>query len=91
MEKEEKYDLFVNPEKYLLGGSSSERDAQLDDEAKNNLIEEFFTVGSVGVPEVEGNLYLKSDGKKAWKKHFFVLRASGLYYCPKGMKALLSF
>lgn len=48
------------------------------------MLQEFFSTSNVGVPEVEGLLYLKSDGKKAWKKHFFVLRASGLYYCPKG-------
>ena len=36
------------------------------------------------VPEVEGPLYLKSEGKKAWKRFFFVLRASGIYYNPKG-------
>ena len=83
MEKEEKYDLFVNPERYLLEADSSERGTQLDDEARASLIEEFFT-GGVPVPEVEGPLYLRSDGKKAWKKHFFVLRASGLYYSPKG-------
>ncbi|XP_067137518.1 abnormal cell migration protein 10 isoform X3 [Centruroides vittatus] len=84
LQKEEKYDLFLNPEDYLLSCSSSEKGAELDDEGKITLLEEFFSSTGVGVPEVEGHLYLKSDGKKAWKKHFFVLRASGLYYCPKG-------
>lgn len=46
--------------------------------------QEFFSPDSVCVPTMEGALYLKSDGKKAWKKFFFVLRASGLYYNPKG-------
>ena len=36
------------------------------------------------MPDLEGMMYLKSEGKKAWKKFFFVLRASGLYYNPKG-------
>lgn len=86
VEREEKYDLFIKPESYLLGGSSSELGAELDDDGKLALIDEFF--GSSRVPEVEGLLYLKSDGKKAWKKHFCLLRASGLYYCPKGKSKL---
>ena len=46
-------------------------------------VQEFFSQTGAVLPEVEGPLYLKSDGKKAWKKHFFVLRAAGLYYDPK--------
>ncbi|XP_035213990.1 abnormal cell migration protein 10-like isoform X2 [Stegodyphus dumicola] len=86
LEKDEKYNLFINPEEYLLLGSSSEKGSELDDDAKSSLLEEFFSSSSV--PEVESALYLKSDGKKAWKKHFFVLRASGIYYCPKGKSKL---
>ncbi|RXG73806.1 Abnormal cell migration protein 10 [Armadillidium vulgare] len=78
----DKYNLFVHPEKYLLYGNSSQVSSDIDDEARNNLIEEFFS--SSRVPEVEGPLFLKSEGKKAWKKFYFVLRQSGLYYCPKG-------
>ncbi|XP_035231428.1 ras-associated and pleckstrin homology domains-containing protein 1-like isoform X2 [Stegodyphus dumicola] len=88
LDRGEKYDLFKNPQNYLLGGTSSEKHLELDDDAKNVLLDEFFSTSNVGVPEVEGPLYLKSDGKKAWKKHFFVLRASGLYYCPKGKSKL---
>ena len=51
---------------------------------KEPIFQEFFSGSAAKVPEVDGVLYLKSDGKKAWKKFYFVLRASGLYYNPKG-------
>ncbi|XP_056007058.1 ras-associated and pleckstrin homology domains-containing protein 1-like isoform X4 [Ostrea edulis] len=83
-EREEKNDLFRHPEKYLLMSSSSEKGASLDPGRRHKLIMEFFGGGGRQVPEVEGVMYLKSEGKKAWKKFFFVLRSSGLYYNPKG-------
>ncbi|CAF4683661.1 unnamed protein product [Rotaria sp. Silwood1] len=35
-------------------------------------------------PDIEGNIYLKEKSRKSWKKHFCVLRSSGLYFMPKG-------
>ena len=88
VERPDKYSLFSRPEDYLLSfNSSSEKDRHLDDDGRSALLEEFFsgTGGNgVGVPEIEGPLYLKAEGKKAWKRFYFVLRASGIYYSPKG-------
>ncbi|KAI9552132.1 Ras-associated and pleckstrin-like proteiny domains-containing protein 1 [Daphnia sinensis] len=88
VERPDKYSIFSRPEDYLLSfNSSSEKDRHLDDDGRSALIEEFFsgTGGNgVGVPEIEGPLYLKAEGKKAWKRFYFVLRASGIYYSPKG-------
>lgn len=81
VEREDKYDMFQNPQRYFNGPAPLL--SSLDDHGKRSLVEEFFAHG-LGVPEVESWLYLKAEGKKAWKKFPFVLRASGVYYSPKG-------
>ncbi|KTF88229.1 hypothetical protein cypCar_00035492 [Cyprinus carpio] len=56
----------------------------MKDKDKEQLLEENFCGASVIVPDLEGILYLKEDGKKSWRQRYFLLRASGLYYSPKG-------
>lgn len=47
-------------------------------------LQENFCGTSIIVPDLEGVLHLKEDGKKSWKQRLFQLRASGIYYVPKG-------
>lgn len=47
-------------------------------------LQENFCGTSIIVPDLEGVLFLKEDGKKSWKQRLFQLRASGIYYVPKG-------
>ncbi|XP_014401584.1 PREDICTED: ras-associated and pleckstrin homology domains-containing protein 1 isoform X2 [Myotis brandtii] len=71
----------TDTENYLLGKKET---AEMADRNKEVLLEECFCGSSVTIPEIEGVLWLKDDGKKSWKKRYFLLRASGIYYVPKG-------
>lgn len=86
IERPEKFDLFSRPEVYLLGSSSSQKDDQMEEHSRQELLEEYFSSSGVGAPQLEGNVWLKADSKKSWKKYYFILRTSGLYYAPKGKK-----
>ncbi|NP_001353657.1 ras-associated and pleckstrin homology domains-containing protein 1a isoform X2 [Danio rerio] len=81
IERIEKYALFKNPQNYLLGRKET---CEMADRNKEALLEECFGGSTISVPEIEGVLWLKDDGKKSWKKRYFLLRASGIYYVPKG-------
>merc|ERR1719431_1155372 len=86
IERPEKFDLFIRPEIYLLGSTSSQKDDQMEEHCRQELIEEYFSSTGVGAPQMEGYIWLKSESKKSWKKFHFILRTSGLYYSPKGKK-----
>nr|XP_060638416.1 amyloid beta A4 precursor protein-binding family B member 1-interacting protein [Anolis sagrei ordinatus] len=84
LEKNEKYAVFKNPQNFYLANVGKHESKEMNEKSKEALLEESFCGTSVIVPEVEGALYLKEDGKKSWKRRYFLLRASGIYYVPKG-------
>ncbi|CAG9530846.1 unnamed protein product [Cercopithifilaria johnstoni] len=82
----DKYSFLDRPEEFLVTQKNIDTlmHGPPSPNTKRHVIREFFDGDNVQPPEKEGWLFLKSDGKKSWKKYFFVLRLSGLYYCPKG-------
>ncbi|EYC30541.1 hypothetical protein Y032_0005g2706 [Ancylostoma ceylanicum] len=87
----DKYPFIDRPELYLVTEKTADLEVPPGDnwtrEVKTQFVQDFFTRETVSPPELEGFLHLKSDGRKSWKKHYFVLRPSGLYYAPKGKKS----
>ncbi|KAM6948748.1 amyloid beta A4 precursor protein-binding family B member 1-interacting protein-like [Aplochiton taeniatus] len=75
--KPQKYALFKDPQERQFLSETKQKD-------KDILLRENFEGPSLKVPNLEGPLYVKEDGKKTWKRRYFLLRASGIYYVPKG-------
>lgn len=89
--RSDKYPFIDRPDLYLVTQKTVDLEVPAGNnwtrEVKTQFVQDFFSRETVCPPELEGFLYLKSDGRKSWKKHFFVLRPSGLYYAPKGKKS----
>ncbi|MEE6466959.1 hypothetical protein FKM82_007103 [Ascaphus truei] len=84
LQKNEKYAVFKNPQNFYQARKGSTDMKDMNEKNKVSLLEQSFCGASVVVPELEGALYLREDGKKSWKKRYFLMRASGIYYVPKG-------
>ncbi|TDG97475.1 hypothetical protein EPR50_G00226410 [Perca flavescens] len=83
-ERGEKYEVFKNPQNFYLWKKDKNTLKDMKDKDKELLIQENFCGTSIIVPDLEGVIHLKEDGKKSWKPRLFQLRASGIYYVPKG-------
>ncbi|XP_018532923.1 amyloid beta A4 precursor protein-binding family B member 1-interacting protein isoform X2 [Lates calcarifer] len=79
----QKYVMFTDPQIFYMWKKKTDLTG-INEHAKQLLLKEHFGGSTLIVPDLEGMLYLKEDGKKVWKSRYFVLRASGIYYVPKG-------
>uniref|UniRef100_H3D7Z6 Amyloid beta A4 precursor protein-binding family B member 1-interacting protein n=1 Tax=Tetraodon nigroviridis TaxID=99883 RepID=H3D7Z6_TETNG len=83
-ERPEKNEVFRNPQNFYLWKKDKKTLRDINDKDKEILIKENFCGTSIIVPDLEAVLHLREDGKKSWKQRLFQLRASGIYYVPKG-------
>ncbi|KAM9710249.1 growth factor receptor-bound protein 14 isoform 1-T1 [Menidia menidia] len=78
-----KYEFFRKPLDFFpdhMVSMSTETNGMVE---HSELIETFLK--SSTCPEVHGFLHAKEQSKKTWKKFYFFLRRSGLYFSSKGM------
>ncbi|XP_056289640.1 amyloid beta A4 precursor protein-binding family B member 1-interacting protein [Pseudoliparis swirei] len=83
-ERGEKYEVFKNPQNFYLWKKDTKTLRDIKDKDKELLVQENFCGTSIIVPDLEGVMHVKEDGKKSWKPRLFQLRASGIYFVPKG-------
>jgi hypothetical protein len=88
----EKYYLLKRPQllmpsSHVYSSVNPTRTAFTEEQKKNIILKELFN--NKILPKLEGDLHIRDGKKGSWKKHLFVLRASGLYYSRSG-KSLAS-
>ncbi|KAM6079043.1 growth factor receptor-bound protein 14 isoform 8-T11 [Theristicus caerulescens] len=77
-----KYEFFKNPLSFFpdhMISFPSETNAAV---SHSGILQLFLS--SSTYPEIHGYLHAKEQGKKSWKKLYFLLRRSGLYFSTKG-------
>ncbi|KAM7378922.1 hypothetical protein PAMP_004510 [Pampus punctatissimus] len=86
----QKYVMFTDPHLFYMWKKNKKYLSEISEEAKELLLKENFKGSTLIVPNLENVLYLKEDGKKVWKPRYFILRASGIYFVPKGKTKISS-
>uniref|UniRef100_A0A8C5R9B9 Ras-associating domain-containing protein n=1 Tax=Leptobrachium leishanense TaxID=445787 RepID=A0A8C5R9B9_9ANUR len=77
-----KYEFFRNPERYFPDCMVSYTSEDICTTQPVDTLKMFLSTTTY--PEVQSYLYMTEKGKKSWRKMFFVLRRSGLYFSTKG-------
>lgn len=77
-----KYEFFKNP-MYFFPEHMVSFATETNGEISPTQILQMF-ISSSTYPEIHGFLHAKEQGKKSWKKIYFLLRRSGLYFSTKG-------
>ncbi|KAM9670069.1 growth factor receptor-bound protein 14 isoform 2-T2 [Dama dama] len=77
-----KYEFFKNP-MYFFPEHMVSFATETNGEISPTQILQMFLSSST-YPEIHGFLHSKEQGKKSWKKIYFLLRRSGLYFSTKG-------
>uniref|UniRef100_A0A8C6A7D1 Growth factor receptor bound protein 14 n=1 Tax=Marmota marmota marmota TaxID=9994 RepID=A0A8C6A7D1_MARMA len=77
-----KYEFFKNPMYFFpehMVSFATENNGEI---SPTQILQMFLS--SSTYPEIHGFLHAKEQGKKSWKKIYFLLRRSGLYFSTKG-------
>nr|XP_013026804.1 growth factor receptor-bound protein 14 isoform X2 [Anser cygnoides] len=77
-----KYEFFKNPVSFFPDHMLSFPNETNAAVSHSGILQMFLS--SSTYPEIHGYLHAKEQGKKSWKKLFFLLRRSGLYFSTKG-------
>uniref|UniRef100_A0A8C5L799 Growth factor receptor-bound protein 14 n=1 Tax=Jaculus jaculus TaxID=51337 RepID=A0A8C5L799_JACJA len=77
-----KYEFFKNPMYFFPEHMVSFATESNGEISPTQILQMFLS--STTYPEIHGFLHAKEQGKKAWKKVYFLLRRSGLYFSTKG-------